>query len=76
MLSLVACSVLLFLGFSSFTDFLESTFPVTVADIFSNFSFITHFDAFTKGVIDPKDLVFFLSLIGFTLFLNVVVLER
>jgi ABC-2 type transport system permease protein len=75
-LSLVACSVLLFLGFSSFTDFLESTFPVAVADIFSNFSFITHFDAFTKGVIDPKDLVFFLSLIGFTLFLNVVVLER
>lgn len=75
-LSLVACSVLLFLGFSSFTDFLESTFPVAVADVFSNFSFFTHFDAFTKGVIDPKDVVFFLSLIGFTLFLNVVVLER
>lgn len=75
-LSLVACSVLLFLGFSSFTDFLESVFPVAVADTLSNFSFITHFDAFTKGVIDPKDIMFFLSLTGFTLFLNVVALER
>jgi ABC-2 type transport system permease protein len=75
-LSLVACSVLLFLGFSSFTDFLEGMFPVAIADLFSNFSFITHFDAFTKGVIDPKDVIFFLSLTGFTLFLNVVVLER
>jgi ABC-2 type transport system permease protein len=75
-LSLVACSVLVFLGFSGFTDFLEGVFPVAVADTLSNFSFITHFDAFTKGVIDPKDLMFFLSLTGFTLFLNVVALER
>ena len=29
-----------------------------------------------KGIIDPKDVVFFLSLMGFTLFLNVVALER
>jgi ABC-2 type transport system permease protein len=29
-----------------------------------------------KGIIDPKDVVFFLSLTGFTLFLNVVTLER
>jgi ABC-2 type transport system permease protein len=75
-LSLVACAVLVFLGFSSFTEFLESAFPVAVADALANFSFITHFDAFTKGVIDPKDVMFFLSLTGFTLFLNVVALER
>jgi ABC-2 type transport system permease protein len=75
-LSFILCLGLLFLGFSSFTDFLEGTFPVAVADAIANFSFITHFDAFTKGIIDPKDVVFFLSLMGFTLFLNVVVLER
>jgi ABC-2 type transport system permease protein len=75
-LSLVSCAVLVFLGLSSFTEFLEGLFPVAVADLFSNFSFITHFDAFTKGVVDPKDVIFFLSLIGFTLFLNVVALER
>ena len=75
-LSFLVCFVLLFLGFSSFTEFLESNFPIAVADAISNFSFITHFDAFTKGIIDPKNVVFFLSLMGFTLFLNVVVLER
>lgn len=75
-LSLGACAVLIFLGLSGFTESLASIFPVSVADAISNFSFITHFDAFTKGIIDPKDVVFFLSLMGFTLFLNVVALER
>jgi ABC-2 type transport system permease protein len=75
-LSLAACAVLLFLGFSSFTDTLEHTLPLPVADALANFSFITHFDAFTKGIVDPKDVLFFLSLTGFTLFLNVVALER
>jgi len=75
-LSLAACAVLLFLGFSSFTETLEGLLPLAVADALANFSFITHFDAFTKGIIDPKDVIFFLSLMGFMLFLNVVTLER
>jgi ABC-2 type transport system permease protein len=29
-----------------------------------------------RGIVDAKDVVFFLSLMGFTLFLNVVALER
>jgi ABC-2 type transport system permease protein len=49
---------------------------LALVDVISNFGFTTHFDGFTKGIIDPKDLMFFLSLIGFTLFLNVVALER
>jgi ABC-2 type transport system permease protein len=75
-LSVVACLILLFLGWSVFSGVLGSVFPVWLVDLLSNFSFITHFDAFTKGIVDPKDVVFFLSLIGFTLFLNVVALER
>jgi len=75
-LSVVACLVLLFLGWSVFSGVLGSVFPVWLVDLLSNFSFITHFDAFTKGIIDPRDVVFFLSLMGFTLFLNVVALER
>jgi ABC-2 type transport system permease protein len=75
-LGVVACLVLLFLGWSVFSSLLDAIFPVWLVDLLSNFSFITHYDAFTKGIIDPKDVVFFLSLMGFTLFLNVVVLER
>jgi ABC-2 type transport system permease protein len=75
-LSVLACTVTLFLGWSVFSGLLASVFPVSVADALANFSFITHFNAFTKGIVDPKDVIFFLSLTGFTLFLNVLVLER
>lgn len=75
-LSVIVCLVLVFLGWSVFSEILEQVLPQALADIIANFSFITHFDPFTKGIIDPSDVVFFLSLIGFTLFLNVIALER
>jgi len=75
-LSVLVCFVLALLGYSVFTEFLSGYLPVALVDVISNFGFTTHFDGFTKGIIDPKDLMFFLSLIGFTLFLNVVALER
>lgn len=75
-LSVLACLILVFLGWSVFNGALSAVLPVWAVDLVANFSFVTHFDAFTKGIIDPKDVAFFLSLTGFTLFLNVVVLER
>jgi ABC-2 type transport system permease protein len=75
-LGLVACAALLILGFSGFTATLESILPVAAADAVANFSFATHFEGFTRGVVDARDVVFFLSLMGFTLFLNVAVLDR
>ena len=74
--SLCLCAVLVVLGYSGFTSFLEGFLPVGVSDAVSNFSFITHFNPMVRGIVDLKDVVFFLSLIGFTLFLNVVALER
>jgi ABC-2 type transport system permease protein len=75
-ISFLACFVVLLLGWSIFNGVMERALPVMLVDLLANFSFITHFDAFTKGIIDPKDVVYFLSLTGFTLFLNVVALER
>ncbi|HWA87425.1 MAG TPA: ABC transporter permease subunit [Opitutus sp.] len=75
-ISVLVCFVLDLLGASVFTGFLGGYLPVPLVDVISNFSFITHFDAFMKGIIDPKDVIFFLSLTGFSLFLNVVALER
>ena len=78
MLGVFLCGLIVLVGTSMFSDFLTGFLglPVPLTDLISNFSFLTHFDAFTTGVIDPKDIVFFLSLIGLTLFLNVVALER
>jgi ABC-2 type transport system permease protein len=36
---------------------------------------VTHFDGFQRGVIDTRDLIFFLSLIGFTLFATGVIIR-
>ena len=74
--SLLVCAVLVFLGYSGFTSFLEGFLPVGAAGAISNFSFMTHFNPMVRGIVDAKDVVFFLSLMGFTLFLNVVALER
>lgn len=75
-LSVIVCLVLVFLGWSIFNELLEAYLPQFLADVLANFSFITHYEPFTKGIVDPSDVVFFLSLTGFTLFLNVVALER
>lgn len=74
--SLGVCALLVFLGVSGFTSLLEGFLPVGVAGAISNFSFMTHFSPMVRGILDAKDVVFFLSLMGFTLFLNVVALER
>lgn len=68
--------ILVFLGWSVFNGALSAVLPQTGVDLLANFSHTTHFDAFIKGIIDPKDVVFFLSLTGFSLFLTVVVLEK
>ena len=77
-ISVFVCFILVLLGWSVFTDFLGGYLglPAWLVDVVSDFSFKTHFDAFIKGIIDPKDVMFFLSLAGFCLFLNVVALDR
>lgn len=74
-LSVVINLGLVFLGWSVFTNFL-SFLPLSWVDALSNFSYTTHFNGFTRGLIVFKDLVFFLSLSFISLLLTVVVLER
>ena len=39
------------------------------------FSVVTHFDGFQKGVLDTRDLLFFVSVIGFALFATGVIIR-
>ena len=76
-LSVLTCLILVFLGWSVFNDLmLAAKFPVWLVDGFSGFSFLTHFEPMVKGLVTVRDTLFFLSVIGFFLFVNVVVLER
>ena len=60
-------------------DLVLNFFRVWAPDIFvdavASFSFLTHFNGVTKGVIEANDLVYFASLIIFWLFANVIIVE-
>lgn len=49
--------------------------PSVLLDIVSSLSFLTHFDAIMKGVIDARDVIFFASVIVVFLFINAVVVD-
>jgi ABC-2 type transport system permease protein len=46
-----------------------------LVDMVAAFSVITHFEWFTKGVLDSRDVIFFLSVIGFSLFTTGVIIR-
>jgi len=73
-LSVVLCLFLILAGFPPVTN-LIAQWSTGLVDLIASFSFITHFDAFQKGVLDSRDLVFFLSVTGFALFTTGVILR-
>jgi ABC-2 type transport system permease protein len=74
---LAAVGTLLFVlsGFPRVLDFFSTWAPDMLVKAIAAFSFLTHFDAISKGVIELRDLVYFLSLIAFWLFATVVIVE-
>jgi ABC-2 type transport system permease protein len=46
-----------------------------LVEMVASFSVMTHFDGFQRGVIGTRDLVFFLALIGFSLFTTSVIIR-
>lgn len=74
-ISFVICFAFNLSGFPMVVDLFRAWTPQAVVDVVSSFSFITHFNAIQKGVIDIRDLVFFASLIAFWLYANVLAIE-
>lgn len=62
-------------GFPMVLDLFEGWAPQLVIDAVASFSFLTHFAAITKGVIDLRDFVFFAAVIAFWLYANGIVLD-
>jgi ABC-2 type transport system permease protein len=55
--------------------FLQGWAPQPVLRTVASFSFLTHFNAIVRGVIDLRDVVFFLSVIGAFLIANGVIVD-
>ncbi|MBM2829785.1 MAG: transporter permease, partial [Gammaproteobacteria bacterium] len=73
--SVVICFLFLLSGFPLVLDFFRGWAPQAVVNAIASFSFLTHFESIKKGVIDIRDLIYFLALICFWLYANVVVIE-
>ncbi|MGA2751362.1 MAG: ABC transporter permease [Verrucomicrobiota bacterium] len=73
--SVVICLFLVLCGFPPVTNLLTRMDAPWLVNTVAAFSVITHFEYFTKGVLDSRDVIFFLSVIGFSLFTTGVILR-
>ena len=76
-ISVVACLFLILAGFPPVINLLQKLTGngQWLVDTITSFSVMAHFDGFQKGVLDIRDVAFFLSVIGFALFTTSVVLR-
>jgi ABC-2 type transport system permease protein len=73
--SVVICLFLIIVGYGPVTDLLTNWGSPALVDTVAAFSVITHFEPFQKGLIDLRDIVFFLSIIVFSLFTTGVIIR-
>ncbi len=74
-ISVTLCLLFILAGFPTVLDFFSAWVSPAVLEAIASFSFLTHFNAITRGVIDARDLVFFASMIACFLFANAIVIE-
>jgi ABC-2 type transport system permease protein len=73
--SVVVCFLFTISGAPLVLDVFQAWAPVILVNTISSFSFLTHFQAISSGVIDLRDMIFFGSLIALFLMVNVVLVD-
>ena len=74
-LAVVICLFLVLCGFPPVTNLLARMDKPWLVNLVAAFSVMTHFGSFSKGVLDSRDVIFFGSVIGFSLFTTGVILR-
>ena len=69
------CFIFTMSGVDIVLNFFKVWAPEFLVNTISSMSFLVHFESITKGLIEIRDFLFYLSVIVFWLFLNVVVVE-
>jgi ABC-2 type transport system permease protein len=73
--SVVICLFLILAGWPPVTNMLVRWAQPWLVDIVAGFSVMPHFESFHRGVMDSRDIIFFLSIMGFSLFTTSVILR-
>jgi ABC-2 type transport system permease protein len=75
LISVVLCLFLILAGWPPVTNMLTQWAPSWAVDGIAAFSVMTHFESIQKGVIDSRDVLYFLSVIVFSLFTTGVIIR-
>ena len=73
--TVVICFLFMLAGFPLVLNFFSGWLPTAVLDAISGLSFLTHFSSLSKGVLDIRDVLYFLLVIAAWLYANVIVLD-
>ena len=74
-LGVVACFVLLLAGYPLVLDAFRGWAPQTLIEAVASLSLLTHFQSITRGVLELRDVLYFVMLIGFFLFTTTVAVD-
>jgi ABC-2 type transport system permease protein len=74
--SALICFLLVMSGFELVLNAFRAWAPAVVVSAIQGLSFLTHYEDFTKGIISLPGTVFYLSLIGFALFANKIIIDQ
>lgn len=74
-IAVVVCFLFILSGFPLVLNFFIGWAPQAIVNAIAALSFLTHFDSIARGVIDLRDVIYFLSVIAFWLYANVVIIE-
>lgn len=75
-LSVLICLFLILAGYEPVTGLLSRVMSPQVVEVIAAFSVMTHFEGFQRGVLDARDIIFFLSVMGFALFTTGVIIRN
>lgn len=74
-IAMVVCLFLILCGYPPVVEFIGQKAAPWLVNAVASLSVMTHFTGFQKGVLDSRDLIFFLSIIVFSLFTTNVILR-
>jgi len=73
--SIMICLFLNLLGFPPLLDLASRVLSPQGIEMMAGFSVLSHFDGFQKGILDTRDVIYFVSISVFSLFATGVVLR-
>ena len=75
LIALVICLLLILAGWPPITSFFDKWAPAWLLELVTAFSIIPHYEGIQRGVIDSRDIIYYLSIIFFMLFGTSVILQ-